>query len=77
MDINEKLQQMKNDGWVPVSDVGPAAFKISLRKQRSIDLSDCIWYMLSFGLFFLLHLISPTHDYYREPVEFRVKMMRE
>ncbi len=72
--ILAELQKWLDQGWEPVSEVGPGGF--ALRSYRAIKPTalDRIGYIFTFGGFLLLDLIN--RNWYVEPTEFRVQMRR-
>lgn len=76
-DIWLKLHAEAQQGWRPISEVGPAAFKLrSYTKTRStVTALDVVFWILTFFLLFLFQLLAGhlwTNDLYYAPVEFSV-----
>jgi hypothetical protein len=78
------LNELQNEidlGWIPITAVGPAAFKVRLKKRtkRSIGFIDVLGWFLTFGLWLVAQLLTGFKDYniYRyEAVEFRVGLSK-
>jgi hypothetical protein len=76
-----ELQKEINEGWKPITEVGPAAFKLRSysKTESSVGAVDVLFWFLTFGLVFLIQLLAgslTTKRLYYEPTEFRVALMK-
>ena len=79
--ILAELEKWESQGWEPVDTIGPDAIKLRKSEQieKSIDFSEFILWITTFGVAFLVRLIlgNPARRYtFYSPVEFRGQMRR-
>lgn len=76
-----ELQAEYDDGWKPITEIGPSAFVLRQYKKRElyIQVMDVILWIVSLGLMFLLEALTGqltrTRIYY-EATEFRVALRK-
>ncbi len=72
------LQKEFDDGWEPITEVGPSAFKLrSYEKRSPIDGGDLVGYVLTFGITLVFDIIGRAKRTYYEPTEFRVALRKK
>jgi hypothetical protein len=75
------LQKDINEGWTPVTEVGPAAFNLRSFEvtEHTFGFINVVLWFVTFGISFLFDLFSGFGAYKvtrYEPVEFRVVMAK-
>jgi hypothetical protein len=79
--VLRELQKEFEEGWKPITEVGPAAFLLNSYEVTGHDIGvvDVLMWFATLGLTFLLSLATGFHAYKvtrYEPVEFRVGLVR-
>ncbi|MBI5666824.1 MAG: hypothetical protein HZC41_02355 [Chloroflexi bacterium] len=77
----KELQNEIEDGWKPITEVGPAAFKVRYERKakRGLSFIDVLAWFLTFGLVFLYQLLTGFKQYevnHYEAMEFRVGLSK-
>jgi hypothetical protein len=78
-EILVSLQDEIDDGWTPITEIGPAGIRISLKKELFFHwtCSEWVWYV-GFGLMtFGIGFFFPNADRVARPVEFRATLRRK
>ena len=79
-DILTALQLEIDQGWQPISEVGPASIEVYEYKvsKSKVGLIDVVLWIMTFGVMFLLQLLSGFNytETWCEPSDIRVKMRR-
>lgn len=70
--ILSQLQEWRDKGWQPISEVGPAGISLRKKKVYDLDFIDWIFAVVTLGLTAFMSG-KATRIF---PVEFRVKMRR-
>jgi hypothetical protein len=81
-DLLKGLQEEINEGWKPITEVGPSAFKLRSYTVTEHDVSflEVVFWFLTFGLTFLFSLLTgfgASKRIWYEATEFSVAMMKE
>jgi hypothetical protein len=72
-----ELQDEYEQGWEPITEVGPSAFKIrSYQKNAPLDFSDLVMWIVTLGFGLLMQILNPLKLTYYEPTEFRVTLRK-
>ena len=78
-EILPELQDELDNGWTPITEIGPAGIKITTKKERFFDWDVEDWLMyfgygiVTFGILFFF----PGSVWIARPSEFRVTLRRK